>query len=479
MDPRIPASTFISRMPRKAWHPGAWRLAAVLASGLLGCGGGGSDPVPPSAPQGSRGEVLPASSIVADVSRQAIDAQTALDPSLVNDTAKGGVQLVSLRYTTVDPQGNLVTAGAGLLIPDEAALPGPHPLLSHQHGTSVDRTFDTASAAPDSLAASMAALYASHGYVVVMPNYLGYAGSSVDWHAYLQARPSGEVVVDALRAARNWLKANHPATHLSGDVYLSGTSQGGYVTLATQQLIEASYASEFHLQAVAPTSGPYDLESTFVGFLSQPDDPQAPKTTAAAFSLYGFQRSYGDVYPSSATQVFNTPWAGNFVVGSGVAPFLPGPYPGEPALRSHCILPTNVWSDGGPQVGSCSATPLLQAGFRTDFLAATAGTPGGEARRHTHDNSLVRATGSQTWTPMAPLTVLYGSLDPMATPNAQTVAARLAGARAVDVQTDTATTPLYVQAWMQANAHQPDYHGGVEAPGCTSYTRNVLFPIPH
>lgn len=458
-----------------------WALAGLMAMGLAACGGGGSttDSTSSSSEQGSRGQVLPSSVVLGHVTRQAVDAQTAIEASLVNDTAKCGVQIVSLRYTTIDPDGHLATAGAGLLIPDEADCPGPHPLLSHQHGTSVDKTFDTASMAPDSLAASMAALYASHGYVVVMPNYLGYAGSSVDWHAYLQARPSGEVVVDALRAARLWLQANNKTTQLSGDVYLSGTSQGGYVTLATQQLIESAYASEFHLKGVAPTSGPYDLESTFVGFLSQPDDPTAPRTTAAAFAIYGFQRHYGDVYPVSATQAFNTPWAANFVVGPGVAPFIPGIYPGEPSLRAHCIIPSNVWSLGGPQVGSCSSTPLLQATFRTDFLAGTPGTPGGAARMHTHDNSLVRVTGPQTWSPVAPLTVLYGSLDPMATPNAQTVGANLAGARAVDVQTDTTTTPIYVQAWMQANANKQDYHGGVEAPGCTSYTRNVLFPIPH
>lgn len=460
-------------------HPGPRALAGLLAMALAACGGGGGDTATPPPSQGTRGEALSTSVVLAKATRQAIDAQTAIDASLVNDTAKGGVEVVSLRYTTVDPLGHLVTAGACLLVPDEAACPGPHPLLSHQHGTSVDRTFDTASTAPDSLAAAMAALYASHGYVVVMPNYLGYAGSSVDWHGYLQAGPSGEVVVDALRAARNWLKANRPTTQLNGDVYLSGTSQGGYVTLATQQLIEAAYASEFRLRGVAPTSGPYDLESTFVGFLSQPDDPASPKTTAAAFTLYGFQRSYGDVYPTSATQVFNSPWAGNFVVGSGVAPLIPGIYPGEPALRAHCILPTNVWSEGGPQVGPCASAPLLQATFRTDFLAGSPGTPGGAARQHAHDHSLVRTTGPQTWSPVAPLTVLYGSLDPMATPNAQAVAARLAGARAVDIQTDTLTTPAYIQAWMKANATQVDYHGGVEAPGCTSYTRNVLFPIPH
>ena len=121
----------------------------------------------------------------------------------------------------------------------------------------------------------------------------------------------------------------------------------------------------------------------------------------------------------------------------------------------------------------------MQDSFRSAFLAGTAGTPGGIARMHAHDNSLVHASGTQPWTPVAPLTTCYGSLDPMATPNAREAAAHLPGVTAVDIQTDTLTTPAYITAWMVANASRSDYHGGVESPGCKSYTRNVLFPIPH
>lgn len=459
-----------------------WHLAGALASTLAvaACSGGGGNavpngpPPPPPPPPGVRGDVV-ATTTLGTLSAATIDAQTAMPASLVNASAHCGVQVVRIQYHTIDPLGHDATAGAGLLVPDETACPGPHPLLSHQHGTSVDATFDTASTQPDSLAAEMSALYASHGYVVVMPNYLGYAGSSVNWHAYLQAGPSGEVVVDALRAARQWVKNHAASTQLSGDVYLSGTSQGGYVTLATQKVIQTEYAGEFQVREVAPTSGPYDVEATFVKFLQQPDSSTSPNTTPAAFVLYGFQRTYGDVW-SDPHQVFNDPWAAEFANGAPV--ILPGPYAGETQLRTHCVLPWNVKDPGGPVIGSCSNAPLLQAGFVSDFLnGTTTYSPSGlAARAHSRANALVHVSGTQPWSPAVPVTACYGDLDPMATPNALVAAQNLANTTAVDVQSDPGV-PTYIRAFMQAGASDPLYHGNVEGPGCTSYTRNVVFPI--
>lgn len=451
---------------------------AALFSLLSACGGGsGASPTsspPPPPPTGARGDVVSAK-LVGTLSTADIDAQTAIDPTLVNDAAHCGVGVVSITYDTIDPSGAPATAGMGLLVPDESACPGPHPLLSHQHGTNVAAGFDTASVKADSLAASMSALYASHGYVVVMPNYLGYAGSSVDWHAYLQAEPSAAPVIDAIRAARNWVAANQSSvgTVLNGDVYLSGTSQGGYVTLATQRTMERDFPTEFRLKQVAPTSGPYDVATTFLYFLTTPDSQSNPNATPAAMTLYGFQRAYGDVY-TDPLQVFNTDWASEFNVTASV--LIPGPYGSDEKLRTACKLPWYVKDTGGPVVGSCSNAPLLQAGFVSDYVNQTAAfsASGLAARKHADDNSLVHASGAQPWSPKARVTFCYGDIDPMATPNAEE-AATLSNASAVDVQSD-ASEPAYIRTFMAAGASNADYHGAVEAPGCTSYTRNVLFP---
>jgi hypothetical protein len=453
-----------------------WSLAAALATTLTACGGGSGSastappPPPPPPPPGVRGDLLSFSTL-GTLSTADINAQTAIDHSLVNDTATCAVAVVSLSYVTIDPSGANATAGAGLLIPDETNCIGPHPLLSHQHGTTVEASFDTASIQSNSTSAMMAALYASHGYVVVMPNYLGYAGSTTGWHAYLQSEPSAAVVIDAVRAARKYFKDHAKSTKLSGDVYLSGTSQGGYVTLATQRVMERDFHTEFNLRKVAPTSGPYDIATTFHAFMSVPDDPSNPNTTPAAFTLYGYQRTYGDVYNSPA-DVFNTPWAPEFSTTAQV--LIPGPYASDTLMREACKLPWNVKDPGGKSVNGCSNTPLLTSTFVSDFLNDTPGTGGHAALVHAQADSLVHASGAQPWTPIAPITFCYGDIDPMATPNA-IEATHLANAAVVDAQTDP-SEPAYIRNWMVAGAGNNLYHGQIEGPGCTSYAKNVIFP---
>lgn len=474
-----------------------WSLVAVVAAtaAVAACGGGSGysgtqpppppptgNPPPPPPPGSSRGDIVKAK-VLGQLSIQDINGQSNFAPSLVNDTPTCPVTVVSLQYTTIDPSGALATAGMGLLYPDESchALPSGHPLLSHQHGTSVDKTFDTADTNQSHIAAGLAAMFASHGYVVAMPNYLGYAGSSIDWHSYLVAAPSGAVVVDGIRAARNWLGANAKSTHLSGDVYLSGTSQGGYVTLATQWVIESDpdLAAEFNLKAVAPTSGPYDLAGRFNYDMTTPDDPNNSESAVAAFSMYAMQRTYGDIY-SDPTQLFNAPWAKNFDVSAPVV--MPGPYSTEAQLIKNCILPFNLKDPGGPDNAGCDngqKIPLLTAAFVDQYLNDTPNTPGSVAKKHAQDNTLVVAgpTSAQKWTPVAPITFCWGSIDTIVGPSA-TEGANLAGAHTVDVQTDT-SEPSYILQFMQANAGADQYHGSVEAPGCTSYAKNVLFPRPY
>ena len=48
----------------------------------------------------------------------------------------------------------------------------------------------------------VAAMFAGQGFVLVAPNYAGYAGSALPYHAYRDAAQQSTDMVDALRAAR-------------------------------------------------------------------------------------------------------------------------------------------------------------------------------------------------------------------------------------------------------------------------------------
>ena len=102
-----------------------------------------------------------------------------------------------------------------------AALWAGGPLVSEQHGTAVLKSEAPSQPGHGDIWASV---FASYGYAVVVPDYLG-LGSSPGYQAYLHARSEATCVVDALRAGKA-LCASNKVT-LNGQLFLTGYSQGG------------------------------------------------------------------------------------------------------------------------------------------------------------------------------------------------------------------------------------------------------------
>lgn len=165
--------------------------------------------------------------------------------------AKFGIVTRTFTYETVDPYGLPVTASALLILP--MGTNGPMPLVSVQHGTTA-RKIDAPSQ-PGS-GDRWASVLGSYGYAVVVPDYLG-LGSSPGYQAYLHARSEATCVVDALRAGKSLCASN--GVSLNGQLFLTGFSQGGHVTMAAHRELEASHGDEFTVTASAPCAGTYDL----------------------------------------------------------------------------------------------------------------------------------------------------------------------------------------------------------------------------
>ncbi len=102
------------------------------------------------------------------------------------------------------------------------------------------------------------------GVLTAMPDELGLgdSDSSILIHPYINAFHSGYASVNLMRAARQL--ADTLGLQLSGEVLLTGYSQGGYTTMATNKLIQEKFSTEFNIVASAPMSGPYDLKKTMV-----------------------------------------------------------------------------------------------------------------------------------------------------------------------------------------------------------------------
>ncbi|OSY89284.1 hypothetical protein WH52_01165 [Tenacibaculum holothuriorum] len=106
---------------------------------------------------------------------------------------------------------------------------------------------------------------ASHGYVVSMPDYSGYAISDNVEHPYSVNNMLAEQSVDLILATKEFCQQQN--IQLNNKTFLSGWSEGGAVTLATQKLIEAQYSNQISVTASAPLAGFYNTTPFASNFL--------------------------------------------------------------------------------------------------------------------------------------------------------------------------------------------------------------------
>lgn len=97
---------------------------------------------------------------------------------------------------------------------------------------------------------------ASHGYVVSMPDYSGYAISDNVEHPYSVNSMLAEQSVDLILATKEFCQKKN--IQLNNKTFLSGWSEGGAVALATQKLIEAQYFNQIKVTANTPLAGFYN-----------------------------------------------------------------------------------------------------------------------------------------------------------------------------------------------------------------------------
>ncbi|MGP5223446.1 alpha/beta hydrolase family protein [Psychrobacter aquimaris] len=237
-----------------------------------------------------------------------INTQFGLEGTATPD-AKCDIKIEKVSYPTVGAAGERTNATAALMLPsgDSADCQGDRPILLYAHGTTTDKDYDFSQVAnPQNPAAGestlIAANFAAQGYIVVAPNYAGYDESDLDYHPYLVADQQATDMADALDSARTIIarqqRANDPDyTNLddSGELFISGYSQGGHVAMATARMFEKN---DEPVTAIAPLSGPYALaafgDAIFRGNVN------IGATRFAPLLASGLQNAYGNVYNSTA-----------------------------------------------------------------------------------------------------------------------------------------------------------------------------------
>jgi predicted esterase len=188
---------------------------------------------------------------------------------------KNGYTAYLITYNTINVDGKPVVASGALFIPDAK---GPLPLLSYNHGTifpSQERS------APSYLSGnaeiSICKLFAGVGYLVVMPDYVGYGATKNLKHPYGAYNLIANTGIDMLRAVKEFCEENN--INLSGKNFFSGWSEGAAVAVATVKALEEKYKGEFTPTATVANAGPYYSS----GFVHHVINAQKPLTYMSTY----------------------------------------------------------------------------------------------------------------------------------------------------------------------------------------------------
>ncbi len=293
--------------------------AAMLTMNLSGCGGDSSSaaaPPPVMDNSGVRGSLIvdpPPRVLSLDTS--GVSAQIATFGTLgaLLSAAAGaprcGIDVHHFEYATVGAAGEKTTASGALMVPtgSDPACTGSRPLMMYAHGSSevhdVDMTDLTPQAPYGITSIEVAALFAAQGWIVIAPNYAGYDTSTLTYHPHHIADQESKDMMDALAAARKSFPGlPHPVTD-NGKLFLTGHSEGGYVTLAT---VRAMQQAGVTITAASPSSGNYAESAGYEQLVATPDALAAISVVTPddilkyAMQFTAWQKADGDLYQSPA-----------------------------------------------------------------------------------------------------------------------------------------------------------------------------------
>ena len=140
-------------------------------------------------------------------------------------------------------------------------------IVSNQHGTIFpDVEAPTSNVIATKKPTGIGTMFSAiGGFVTIQPDFIGFGESVSELHPYLLEKSSANTVIDMIKAAIKF--GNDKQLPLNGQVYLTGYSEGGYMTLAAAEEIEKNHP-DISLKGVAPMSGPYDLNLIGMGVMN-------------------------------------------------------------------------------------------------------------------------------------------------------------------------------------------------------------------
>ena len=281
-----------------------------------------------------------------------------------NQILSNDITAYKLVYKTKYPDGEIINASGLVIVPKRNANLS---IVCYQHGTLSNRA-DAPSNYPNAGAETnfIAALFASNGYLLALPDYIGYGESEDLKHPYEHAESTATSSYDFLEAVKEF--TDYKGIGLDDRLFLAGYSQGGFSTMALTKLIEENHIDKWTITAAAPGAGAYHKTAFAENIMSITED--IPYMDVYLWVLYSYNWVYG----------LDRPWSY----------YLLEPYASEAEARTDGPFPV---SNNNPQEI-----------FTEEFLAELAD----------EDSPFITALKDNNrydWRPTVPMRLYHGTTD--------------------------------------------------------------------
>ncbi len=259
-------------------------LLIVLTVVVSSCNRNNSDPEPSN-------QYLVSNTLIGEYTKeQLIQRIVAGDPtfSAIAPFLQNGIKVYKLVYKTKNTDGQEIQASGALIYPIKT---GASALISIQHGTI--RTDQEAPSyfGTNSEANIAGSLFASLGYIIAYPDYIGYGASNTVPHPYEHRSSLASASLDMIRASKEFLKAQQIAW--DERLYIAGYSAGGFATMSLQKKIEEETGSEFNLKASSCGAGAYDKTAFMKYLISTKTGGAVSSNQLYLWTLLTYDRIYG------------------------------------------------------------------------------------------------------------------------------------------------------------------------------------------
>ena len=198
------------------------------------------------------------------------------------------VKAYKIIYKTKNTDGTEIQASGALIIP--TVVDGV-PMISQQHGTIRTDLQAPSNYQTNSEAYSTASIFASNGFIVACPDYIGYGVSKNLEHPYEHRESLAQTSLDMIRASSEFIAKEK--INWNKKLMITGYSQGGFATMSLQKKIEEQFPTEFNLVASSCGAGAYNKTQFMKDLINNPSVGNASYNQLYIWVSLTYNRVYG------------------------------------------------------------------------------------------------------------------------------------------------------------------------------------------